>query len=371
MTINTVIDLMLEKLRAVSGFEQAELAGDARPITGGFWATLLLVPLTGARAPAVVLRLMPDGPQGQKEAIFQRQAARQGLPVPEIFAAGDSDAGLGQPFLVMAHAPGSPPLAGLDGIAALRRLPTAARALPALLGGVMADVHRLDPRPLADALRAQDAVADTSAMLGWLTDSAAAAGRADLSQAAAWLARHRPDPAPPVVCHGDLHPFNLLIDNDRWTLLDWTAAVLAEPAYDLAFTALLLRHPPLLAPGPLRPVIGAAGRHVARRFQTSYQASGQALPDRARLDWHTALHALRILTEVESWRDDHASSLHAGHPWLSIGPAAAQALRRATGTDVSWPAGHASSPPQPRAPILSPRVPLRSRPGLGMRLRGH
>jgi hypothetical protein len=57
----------------------------------------------------------------------------------------------------MAHAPGAPPLSGLDGIAALRRLPTAARGLPALLGSVMARLHGLDPQPFADALPAQDA----------------------------------------------------------------------------------------------------------------------------------------------------------------------------------------------------------------------
>jgi hypothetical protein len=99
----SVIGAMLDRLRAVDGFEQAQLAGDARPITGGFWATLLLVPLAGARAPAVVLRLMPDGPMAEKETIFQQQAARQGLPVPEVFVAGDGNAGLGLPFLVMAR----------------------------------------------------------------------------------------------------------------------------------------------------------------------------------------------------------------------------------------------------------------------------
>ncbi|MGH3397717.1 MAG: phosphotransferase [Streptosporangiaceae bacterium] len=327
---------MLERLRAVDGFGHAQLAGGTRPIAGGFWATLLLVPLIGARAPAVVLRLMPDEPLARKETVFQQQAARQGLPVPEIFLAGDSNAGLGQPFLVMARALGSPPLAGLDGIAALRRLPSAARALPALLGSVMAEVHRLDSRPVLDALQTQSAPIDTPGMLGYLAEDAAELGRADLTQAAAWLASNRPAAATPVVCHGDLHPFNLLISGGRWTLLDWTAAVIAEPAYDLAFTTLLLRHPPLAAPGPLQPAIGTAGRYAARRFLASYRASGHPLPDPARLQWHTALHALRILLQAESWRHDSAPGQHQGHPWLSIGPAAASTLRRTTGSDVSW-----------------------------------
>ena len=355
MTINVaVIGMMLERLRAVDGFEDAQLAAPARPIAGGFWATLLLVPLTGARAPAVVLRLMPDGALGEKETVFQQQAARQGLPVPEIFVDGDASAGLGRPFLVMARAPGAPPLAGLDGIAALRRLPAAAHALPALLGNVMAELHHLDPQPFLHALGAlgaQGAAIDTPGMLNHMTQSAAALGRADLTRAAGWLAGHRPTPAAPVVCHGDLHPFNLLVSNGRWTLLDWTAAVIAEPAYDLAFTTLLLRHPPLAAPRPLQPVTGAAGRYAARRFQASYQASfqasGKTLPDSTRLEWHTALHSLRILLEVEGWRHDAAPGQHAGHPWLTIGPAAANALQRTTGIDVSWQLGHADRPLRP------------------------
>ncbi len=262
--------------------------------------------------------------------------------------AGDSNAGLGRPFLVMARAAGAPPLAGLDGIAALRRLPSAARALPALLGSVMAELHRLDPQPFLDAPRAQRAAIDIPGALDHLTVSAARLERADLTQAAAWLAGHRPATAAPVVCHGDLHPFNLLVsDNDHWTLLDWTAAVIAEPAYDLAFTTLLLRHPPLAAPGPLQPVIGAAGRYAARRFQASYQASGQALPSQTRLEWHTALHALRILIEVEGWRHEAVPGQHADHPWLAIGPPAAEALQRATGTRVSWRPSHMDRSPRP------------------------
>jgi aminoglycoside phosphotransferase (APT) family kinase protein len=178
----------------------------------------------------------------------------------------------------MAHAPGSPPLAGLDGIAALRRLPTAARALPALLGDVMADLHRLDPQPFLDALRTQSAASDTPGVLGRLAEGAAAFKRADLTRAAAWLAGHRPAAAAPVVCHGDLHPFNLLLSGDRWTLLDWTAAVIAEPAYDLAFTTLLLRHPPLAAPGPLQPVTGAAGRYAARASRPATRPADRRSP---------------------------------------------------------------------------------------------
>ena len=53
-------------------------------------------------------------------------------------------------------------------------------------------------------------------------------------------------------------------------MLDWTAARIAHPAYDLAFTRLLLANPPLHAPRPLRPVINAAARRMAKRILTTY-----------------------------------------------------------------------------------------------------
>jgi len=36
-----------------------------------------------------------------------------------------------------------------------------------------------------------------------------------LTRAARWLAGHPPAPAADVICHGDLHPFNLLADADH------------------------------------------------------------------------------------------------------------------------------------------------------------
>ena len=53
-------------------------------------------------------------------------------------------------------------------------------------------------------------------------------GRGDLAAAAAWLADHRPTEEAEVVCHGDMHPFNALIDDvGTVTVLDWSAAQLA------------------------------------------------------------------------------------------------------------------------------------------------
>lgn len=40
--------------------------------------------------------------------------------------------------------------------------------------------------------------------------------------------------APAVVCHGDLHPNNVLVGASGWLLIDWDAVCLAPPAWDHA-----------------------------------------------------------------------------------------------------------------------------------------
>jgi len=344
VTVNTVmmglreIGRLVELLRAEPGFEHAELAGPPEPLVGGFWASMSLLRLANVAptADTLVLRVMPDSAMGAKETVFQREIGRQGFPVPAVRLAGGAAAGVGGAFMLMDRAPGAPPLAGLDGIAALRRLPFLARRLPALLGRVTAKLHTLDPDPLRAALAEAGVAApsDAPAFLTALTESAGRLGRTDLSAAARWLAGHLPATGQAVIGHGDLHPFNLLIQGERWTLLDWTSALIADPAYDLAFTTLMLRRPPLAAPAPLRPVIGAAGAALARRFLAAYRHAGGTVPDQRTLDWYTSLHALRILIELDGWQHDPDRPDRSFHPWMAIGPVAVQILTRSSGGRV-------------------------------------
>ena len=349
VTVNTVIvaereiGQLIELLRAEPGFERAELASPPQPLSGGFWASMSVVRLANVAPPAdtLVLRVMPDPALAAKETLFQREIARQGFPVPAVRLTGGADAGVGGAFMLMDLAPGEPALAGLDGIAALRRLPALAYRLPDTLGHVTAALHAIDPAPLRNVLADADvsAPSDAPAFLAFLSESADQLGRADLHGAAASLAAHPPSARRQVIAHGDLHPFNLLIDEQRWTLLDWTTALIAHPAYDLAFTTLMLRHPPLAAPAQLRPAITAAGAILARRYRNAYRRYGGTIPDQQTLAWYASLHALRILVELQSQRQDSTRSGHGFHfhPWTAVGPVAARVLARTTGTTIRPP----------------------------------
>jgi aminoglycoside phosphotransferase (APT) family kinase protein len=173
-------------------------------------------------------------------------------------------------------------------------------------------------------------------MLAVMHERAAEFGRPDLVRAAQWLVDHQPRPVPDVICHGDLHPFNLLLDGSIVTLLDWSTAVLAPRSYDVACTSLLLSEAALNVPGWLRPAVRWIGRRLAGRFVRSYQRSSGVLLEQAELAWYQAVACLRALVEMAGWTHAGQPSAHAGHPWLASRSAFAVRLTAVTGVAVSW-----------------------------------
>lgn len=336
MTVSS--EQILDVLRGA--WPDADLAAEPRPLTGGYWATLLHLRLTGTPADVsddVVLRVVPHPEMGAKEIAVQAALADAGAPTPAVHLIGPAGGPLGDAWVVMDLAPGDPLLAGLDGAAALRSLPRILARLPAQLADTMAAVHRIDPGPVVERVRS---VAPTVALTIdelWphLQAGAELTQHRYLVDALDALARHTPPQGDVVLCHGDLHPFNLLRDGDRITILDWTAALIAPPACDVAFTRLLLRYPPLAAPPALRPLIGAGARALARRFVGRYLRANPAA-DLTDLDWYTALHATRVLVDLATWQntDDPRASTH---PWTLVAPGAASELTRITGVEPVSP----------------------------------
>ncbi|QYG93873.1 phosphotransferase [Iamia sp. SCSIO 61187] len=336
---------LLGALARTTGADLA-YAGPPTRLAGGFWADLLAFEL--ADPPAgwegrLVARIMPDPDTAAKETIVQAEVAAQGFPTPRVRGAGDAHPGVdGRAFLVMDHVDGRPLLGGLSGAAALTTLPSVVRRLPTLLGGVMADLHRLDVAPVQQRLAGVGRTESGSeAIVVGLRSVALAADRPDLVAAADWLLTHPPPPGPLVVCHGDLHPFNVLVDDQgKASVIDWSVAVIAPAAFDLAFTSVLLSEPPLVVPGPVRPLLRGAGRALSRRFLRSYRAHGGTV-DREALAWHGGVVCLRALTEVAGWStlDDRR-----GHPWVISGARFARRLGRLTGATVRSRSRHQVPP---------------------------
>jgi len=308
------------------------------PLRGGFWAELLSFSLADPPAgwPAeLVARLMPDPASARKETIVQSAVAAAGFPTPSVRAAGGPDDGLGRAFMIMDLAPGRPALSGLDGGLTPAAVPRLLRQIPDMLATAMARLHALDPGIVRDELeQIREVPVTVPDLLAGLARYAGELGRPDLAGAARWLAGHPPAPGRDVICHGDLHPFNLLADGDRVTVLDWSTALLAPPAHDVAFTSLLLSEPPLHVSGWERPLIRMLGRVLARRFVRGYRHRTAAGFEPGEVRWHQAVVCLRALTEVASWVRDGTADARAGHPWLVCGPAFARRVAALTGVPV-------------------------------------
>jgi aminoglycoside phosphotransferase (APT) family kinase protein len=332
-------DDLLEVLRAATSTPTLAFDGPPGRLTGGFWAELVSFRLRGAPVGwqgDLVARVMPDPRVAAKETAIQTEVAAQGFPTPTVHLAGGTGDGLGRAFMVMDLAPGGPLLGGLGGLGAVAALPRLARRLPDALGESMARLHHVDPAPVRARLAGADVggLAMTS-VVSSLAASAALHDRADLVAAAQWLEEHPPAPAPEVVCHGDLHPFNLLISPDgAVTVLDWSASLLAPASYDVAFTGLVLAEPPVGVPRALRPVVRGAGRWLARRFHRAYSRHAGADIDPAALRWHEGVVCLRTLAEVAHWVAADQVEEHRGHPWLVSGTAFAARLSALTGSEV-------------------------------------
>jgi aminoglycoside phosphotransferase (APT) family kinase protein len=327
--------------RLAEAWAGTTLATAPVPLTGGFWASMYRLRLEGQppEVPSdVVFRIAPDAAMGAKELAVQQTVADLGFATPHVRLSRPVDHDLGGTWSVMDFAAGTPPLGDLNGIAALRRGPQLFARLPGQLATPMALLHAVDPETVTSAVqRAAPTVAwRVEDLLEHFAAGAEVLGRSDLIAAVRALADCRPPEGTTVICHGDLHPFNLLVqDNGDGTVVDWTAAIRAEPAYDVAFTAMLLANPPLDAPAPLGAVIRRVGAGLARRFVARYRTIAPHR-DLGALDWYRALHGTRILVEAATL-EAHPGPGAGAHPFGALIPVAASALRAITGTPSTTP----------------------------------
>jgi aminoglycoside phosphotransferase (APT) family kinase protein len=316
----------------------ASLTVEPTPLVGGFWASMYRLRLTGQppEVPSdVVFRIAPDVAMGAKELAVQQTVAELGYATPYVRLTGPVDDDLGGSWSVMDFARGVPPLGDLNGIAALRRAPRLFARLPMQLAAPMAALHALDPDRVSAVVRdlAPDVAWSVDELVAHFATAADLLGRADLVAAIRALEDCRPTEGKTVICHGDLHPFNLLVqDGGDVTVIDWTASIRAEPVYDVAFTAFLLANPPLDAPAPLAAVIRRVGAGLARRFASQYRSIAPD-HDLTNLAWYRALHGTRILIEAATIEAREGS--RSGHPFEALIPAATTALGAVTGIALS------------------------------------
>lgn len=66
------------------------------------------------------------------------------------------------------------------------------------------------------------------------------------------------------LCHGDFHPLNILVDSDKYTVLDWNGCFLGNPILDVAWSYLTLNSPSIEA------LYGKITANVTKEFSNEY-----------------------------------------------------------------------------------------------------
>lgn len=282
-----------------------ELAAPAEALGAGFDSHIHTATLTGPTLPTawrapLVVRLLPAVDridQARAEADVQGWCAQQGYPAPEVLLVLDPGEGFGLPTQVMARAPGR---TVLD---TLQARPWRAGALVDQLAELHVRLHAL---PLDGWPTSAEPAALVDKRLSLprrvLAEGGAPPGLADALDAVAALVPIAID-GEPVVCHGDFHPLNVVVDGPDAAVIDWTDAGLGPREADVARTLLLFHVAAVAADGrAARVILGRVGPILSRRYARAYTRSAP-LDERRMLAWE-ALHA------VHGWAQVH--TLHTG-----------------------------------------------------------
>jgi len=290
---------LLEGLNAHAG-AAVEYLQTPTPLTGGFSAALYAFELAAAPPPLdgpLVARVVDEAAQARTERAFQHAATEAGFPAPRIHALVPYD--VTRAIIVMDRVAGVTPLRA----AGRRGLPRLFRELPALLAGLMADLHGC--RPPSD-----ERGSDVDALLSVVDD-----------EPRAWLTRNRPRVSTEVLCHGDLHGENVIVESGRVVgVVDWELAGVGPRELDVARTALILELLPGV-PAPARRLLRRLSRGSARAFIDAYTA--RAPVDRSILAWCMTLHRARLLAIARQPGT-------VGAVWRPLVPMLTDDVRRAT-----------------------------------------
>lgn len=235
--IETLSDGLVSYLRDKLGNPALDLASPLTRLQGGFQTLTYRFRLDCASdelSRPLVLRLYPQF-YGTGDAIWestvQNVLASEGLPVAQVYVVCTDMSILGGAFFIMDHLPGQ----------SLAAAPQ--DSVPGLLGKTHAEMHNIDPAPLIETLNEKGIDDDgyrLESRFDWLEGKAKELPW--LRQAIHWLLDNRPpEPERLSVCHGDFHPLNILYADGKVTgVLDWGGFSIADPAYDVGNTVVLI-----------------------------------------------------------------------------------------------------------------------------------
>jgi aminoglycoside phosphotransferase (APT) family kinase protein len=253
-----------------------------------------------ALAGPLVLRVYRDarGPErAHCESSVQNAVAEQGFPTPRVVLTCVDRGVLGGAFLIMQRLPGRVMLDAFFSPRILR--------MPALLARLHVELHALDVERFRSSLAAAGCPLARLAVAGDLDDMQSRITRAQLAglqSGMRWILAQRPSAAAhTAICHGDFHPLNVLLEDDRVSgVLDWAWSKIGDPAWDVGATVALISQGPVNLPAILQGAARAVRRMLVDRYVRAYTAARPL--DLGAVRYYEAMRCLGMLIEAGEHR---------------------------------------------------------------------
>ncbi len=226
-------------------------------------------PFSGPLIVRIFNKVATDPQQYLWEATVHKVLANQGYPVPRILKAS-AEGDLGGPWLIMDRVPGT--MLGADALEmpwGIVRFPFVLKALPRQLADLQTRLHALEPDLMHEELSALPVDPEFFTPAGRLQRACALIPErwSSARRAGEYLQARLPETTHEVICHGDFHPLNVMVeDGEVAGVLDWGRICLADPVYDLAAAFLLLRASVLKLPKWITPAVTAMTHRMASSF---------------------------------------------------------------------------------------------------------
>jgi aminoglycoside phosphotransferase (APT) family kinase protein len=233
-----------------------------------------------------VLRLTRDFPEAQELVEWQayaiEAAAASGVRVPAVY--GRTTA-LGRHGLIMERVDGP------DMLTMLGARPWLVYSVGTISGRVHAQLHEV---------RAPDHLRELRPAMAEAIQSSDLVPR-DLAARALSVLEELPDGD--RLCHGDFHPGNIIETGEERVLIDWSNAVRADPAADVARTDLMMRlgEPPPSAPFLVRVLTPVARRLLLSAYHRSYRRHREVDEALVRR-WQIPVATHRLTEDIEEER---------------------------------------------------------------------
>jgi aminoglycoside phosphotransferase (APT) family kinase protein len=213
---NNLLEYLRKKLK------NPDISFKARPkrLIGGYEAQLFSFQLEGApmkMSKQLVVRLTRYG----REGVLMQYLTENGFPTPSVYYDCYDPSILGENFIIMDFVPGT-------------TLLEYKRDVPRIMAETHLHLHRIDSRPLRKRLLSAGWEERSFTGLTWYEPYIRENGVSWLKLALKWINENKPETTP-AICHGDLHPGNIMINEGKVSgVLDWNQHKIEDPTLDIA-----------------------------------------------------------------------------------------------------------------------------------------